>query len=115
MTRMSKEELEELQDAGSWEEAGAITQPTGKAPRAIVSVAFPREDFERVAAQAQLAGMKTSEFIRQAAMEKASPPRHEARVLAISGHVTGVNIAVTTQRGVKAEIVSPEPVTYSTT
>ena len=72
MASMDEEELEELQNAGSWEEDGAIAQPAGKAPRAIVSVAFPREDFERVTAQAKLAGMKTSEFIRQAALEKAS-------------------------------------------
>ena len=115
MVRTRNNELEELQDAESWEEAGAIVQPSGKAPRAVVSVAFPREDFERVVAQAQVAGMKTSEFIRQAALEKASPPVRESRVLAISGHVTGVNIAVTTQRGVKAEVVSPEPVIHSTT
>ncbi|MDQ2652318.1 MAG: hypothetical protein M3Z20_04655 [Chloroflexota bacterium] len=115
MTRMSKEELEELQDAGSWEEDGAIAQPRGKAPRAIVSVAFPREDFERVTAQAKLAGMKTSEFIRQAALEKASPQLRESRVLAVSGYVTSSHTTVSTQRGAKAEVTCAEPLTYSTT
>ena len=43
-----------------------------KSPRAVVSVSFPREDIEAVGDAAEKAGMKISEFIRTAAMEKAS-------------------------------------------
>lgn len=39
-----------------------------KSPRAVVSVAFAREDFELVARVARTSGMRTSEFIREASL-----------------------------------------------
>ena len=65
---MDDKEREELQNQESrdWERAQA--RPGRKKPRAVVSVAFNRDDFETVAAFAERAGMKLSEFIRSAAI-----------------------------------------------
>jgi len=65
---MDDKEREELQNQESrdWERAQA--RPGRKKPRAVVSVAFNREDFETVAAFAERAGMKLSQFIRSAAI-----------------------------------------------
>ena len=52
--------------------------------RAIVSVAFPRADFNRVTEHAAQANKKTSEFIREAALN------------ATSGHGSGVKFSVAT-------------------
>ena len=76
MAKLSKEELEELQSAESWEgtdQTVQTVQPSSKFARAIVSVAFSREDFETVAEYARQHGMKTSEFIRLAALDKTTP------------------------------------------
>lgn len=81
---MSDAELRELQDPETWE-AGGEVQPAAKSGRAIVSVAFTRADFERVAIEAQRRGMKTSEFIRAAALERIDSPRGTARVVSVSG------------------------------
>jgi len=67
-----------LQEPAAWDDDSAEILPPVKAPRAIVSVAFARPDFERVAEYARRHGMKTSEFIRAAALERATdqtPPR----------------------------------------
>lgn len=47
-----------------------IHQPP-KNPRAVVSVAFPRNDFRKVSEAAAISEMKVSEFIRTAALERA--------------------------------------------
>lgn len=61
-------ELEELQNADNWDfDTAEIRQPV-KHPRAVVSVAFQREDFERVATLAQRHNMRMSEYIRKAAL-----------------------------------------------
>ena len=46
--------------------------PGTQKPRAVVSVAFARDDFEQVASAARQSDMKTSEFIRGAALAKAT-------------------------------------------
>ena len=61
-------ERKELQSPESWDWERAESRPARKKPRAVVSVAFNRDDFETVAAFAERAGMKLSEFIRSAAM-----------------------------------------------
>jgi hypothetical protein len=65
---MSDKEREELQNPESWDWERAESRPGRKKPRAVVSVAFNRDDFETVAAFAERAGMKLSEFIRSAAI-----------------------------------------------
>jgi hypothetical protein len=70
-----------LENPESWDFPRAERRPGLKGTRAIVSVAFARDDFQRVADAAKEGGQRTSEFIRQAALEKAlrqgfSAPRH---------------------------------------
>jgi hypothetical protein len=65
---MDDKEREELQNPESWDWERAQARPGRKKPRAVVSVAFKRDDFEIVAAFAERAGMKLSEFIRSAAI-----------------------------------------------
>ena len=64
------EEEKQLQDQDSWEFSQSVVVP-GIKPRAVVSVAFSREDYQWVVQAAKSDGMKTSEFIRNAALSKA--------------------------------------------
>ena len=68
--------------------------------RAIVSVAFPRADFNRVIEYAAHANKKTSEFIREAALQS------------ITGHSAGVKFSVAT--GSAATIIMSSNVPSST-
>lgn len=64
---------EELQDESMWDgENAQQLPPAERKARAIVSVAFPGEDFDFVSATARTVGMKLSHFIREAAIEKAA-------------------------------------------
>ncbi len=65
---MDDKEREELRNPESWDWDRAESRPGRKKPRAVVSVAFNRDDFETVAAFAERAGMKLSQFIRSAAI-----------------------------------------------
>jgi hypothetical protein len=81
---MGADELKELQDPSTWEDAGDV-RPAVKSSRAVVSVAFPREDLERIATEAERRGMKTSEFIRAAALQCVTTHRVSARVVSVNG------------------------------
>lgn len=98
MTRLSKHELDELQSPDAWEDSGEIVQPSSKPARAVVSVALPREDYEAVVESAKRLGMKTSEFMRRAAVEMARPTSRKARVLSVSGRVQTAYIVVSPPR-----------------
>lgn len=63
-------EIEELRNPEQWEEEGSI-RPGVKSPRAVVSVSFPRGELERVSEEARRSGMKLSEYIRSAALDRA--------------------------------------------
>lgn len=65
---MTDAEEKHLQDPKTWDWERAEARPGRKKPRAVVSVAFGRDDFETVARYAERAGMKLSEFIRSAAL-----------------------------------------------
>jgi hypothetical protein len=67
---MDERELRELEDESSWDDEGITVHPPVKNPRSIVSVAFSTADFTRVAQHARQKGMKLSEFIRTAALER---------------------------------------------
>ena len=69
---MDERELRELQDPNAWDLERAERRPPVKSGRTVVSVAFPRKDFARVAMAAERLGQRISEFIREAALEKAS-------------------------------------------
>lgn len=72
---MDDHELQELQDPESWDDRYDQILPPAESPHAVVAVAFPREDFARVAECARRHGMKTSEFIRQAALDHVARPQ----------------------------------------
>jgi hypothetical protein len=81
MARWSDEDLKQLEDPDTWD--GQVEQRSPvKNQRSVVSVAFAREDYERVAQAARHHGMKTSEFIRNAALRQAQGS------ISISGAVT---------------------------
>jgi hypothetical protein len=65
---MKDRDSKELHDPESWDWEHAQSRAGRKKPRAVVSVAFSRSDFERVAVYAERAGMRVSEFIRSAAL-----------------------------------------------
>lgn len=82
---MSDKELEELQDPETWDE-GEVRSAV-KSSRAVVSVSFGRDDLEQVSEFARRNNMKTSEFIRQAALSAARLPRSESPTIVVSGRV----------------------------
>ncbi len=65
---------EELQDESKWdfENAEPLPPQAARKARAIVSVAFPGAAFDCISAAARNANMRLSQFIREAAMEKAA-------------------------------------------
>ena len=85
---MSDKELQELQDPSNWEDESQVLPPV-KPRRAVVSVPFNREDFEKVVEHARRERMNTSEFIRQAVLAQVSekPAQAQAVVLSVSGTV----------------------------
>jgi predicted DNA binding CopG/RHH family protein len=82
---MDERELKELQDEESWDDDKV--RPAAKPQRAVVSVAFSRDDLERVATYAQQHGMETSEFIRRAALSQMTGENGRSTVLSVSGNV----------------------------
>ena len=74
-----------LQNPNNWDFENAEKRPGVKKPRAVVSVAFSREDFERVAEHAEHLGMKISEFIRNAALEQVEGPKVGGDFVLVSG------------------------------
>lgn len=71
MGRDRKEE-EDLQNPDNWDFEQAEEQLPVRRARAVVSVAFSRDDFERIADFAESNDMKISEMIRNAALDRVS-------------------------------------------
>ena len=69
---MSKRGDRELEAPGNWDYESAERRSPARPARVVVSVAFPRDDFEQVAKCAEIQGMRTSEFIRVAALDRAT-------------------------------------------
>lgn len=82
---MTDDELRELEDPESWDYESAEKHQGTKSVRVVVSVAFHREDFARVSEGAERVGKKTSEYIREAALEKTVHEDELARVASFSG------------------------------
>ncbi len=61
---------DDLERDDQWEFEAAEKRPGVSKARAVVSVAFARDDFELVSECAEKQGKKTSEFIREAALDK---------------------------------------------
>ena len=70
MTNAHDPEDVDLQNEGQWDFGAAESRPGVSRPRAVVSVAFAREDFNKVAECAESHAKRVSEFIREAALEK---------------------------------------------
>ncbi len=72
MKKMNKKFEKELENSENWDfEHAEMTEPP-KSPRTIVSVAFKNDDFKIVSKSANGLGKKISEFIREAALDKAT-------------------------------------------
>ena len=66
-----------------WDYENAEVKPGRNRPSAVYSVRFPKAEISAIRAAAKVAGMNTSEFIREAAREKAegyAPLTHEPHV-----------------------------------
>ncbi len=72
MGRSKTEEAEKLKSSEEWDYERTDRILPRKKARAVVSVAFSREDLELVGEHAERLGQKISAYIRQAAVEKAS-------------------------------------------
>ena len=70
---MEGKDTRDLESTDAWALEDATPGRRTRPARAIVSVAFKREDFDLVSESAERAGMRTSEFIRTAALAKADP------------------------------------------
>ena len=104
---MDDKELRELQNADSWDYEHAQRRPRIRKPRAVVSVAFSREDFERVAEHAQRLGMRTSELIRQAALDLAQNTGGQAEVIFAS---SGLGSVIYSTKMPPVTVVNGKPV-----
>ena len=84
---MNKENLSNLENPEVWdlEAKSKVKASTGQ--RVVVSVAFPGVEFDKVAEAADRFGMKTSQFIRTAAIEKASEEPKVSVLQLTSGNV----------------------------
>jgi len=71
---MTKGEVESLQQADNWDWERTTRREGGQSQRVVVSVSLAKQDFERIAEYARSTGMKTSEFIREAALDHLPKP-----------------------------------------
>ena len=75
---MTEREETDIEDARNWD----LDNPERSGPvrnrRTVVSVSLPSDVFQVVAAAAREAGLSTSQYLREAAVAKASPSRGEA-------------------------------------
>lgn len=69
MKNNNDSELEKLE---TWDTNQVETRQPQKSSRVVFSVAFSRDDFNQISKHAELIGKKTSEFIREAVIEKIS-------------------------------------------
>ena len=68
---MTSDPTEEVENEDTWDLREPVAQGPSKQPRAVVSVAFRRDDFKVVADAAEQEGERVSEFIRTAAIHRA--------------------------------------------
>jgi len=61
----------DIESESNWELDSAEVRPAVQNRRVVVSVAVTSTDFEQIASAARSAQMKTSEFMREAALDKA--------------------------------------------
>jgi hypothetical protein len=74
MARWTDEELQALEDPERWE-PGELMEPVPREQRgARVTIRLGPGELERLDVAAEQAGLKLTEFIRQAALERAALP-----------------------------------------
>lgn len=108
---MNDDELRALEHPDEWDFEHAARRPGVKRPRAVVSVAFGRRDFERVSAYAERSQKRTSAFLREAALDKAASAQHHAVLLAVTASasvtlVTHTPVPTTRLSGTGAQLQS---------
>lgn len=96
-------EEKELQNSETWDFGQAVVSPGIRKPRAVVSVAFSRDEFEQVAKAARQKEMKTSEFIRSAALATA---KEATRVTSLGW--AGISLAGTITEGLSVSGTSSD-------
>ncbi len=94
---MDDTELRELQDPANWDYANVQRHPVVEKPRAVVSVALARADFERVSEYAARLGVPISRAIRDAVLEKIAAESPAPQV-AFTGATTDLVTYVNTPR-----------------
>ena len=67
---MEEQKRRELRDPASWDVERGETRTAVPSPSAIVSVAFSPAEYEEVTSYARRKRMKTSEFMRKAALDR---------------------------------------------
>lgn len=105
---MSDHELKQLEAAETWSDDEGVVRPAVKHQRAIVSVAFAREDLDRVSEHAERHGLKTSEFIRSAALAEVARTPQRLRFLSVSGGFNTVYVP-TMVRAPRVEVRMHQP------
>ena len=85
----------DLQDDSTWDSDKAEVRQPSRSNRVVVSVAFTRQDFEKVVEHAESVNMKTSEFIRSSALEKVSKPAETSDIITYSVSNAGLLISGT--------------------
>ncbi len=81
---MTQRETTDLEDPQSWDLDNPVKAEPVKNRRTVVSVSLPSNIYQVVSAAAEQAGLSTSQFIREAALAKASPAYAES-VISWSG------------------------------
>lgn len=69
---MTKRDSGSLEDPASWDADRAERHPPARRRRAILSVAFEPAELEQIAARAERDGKRLTDFVREAALEKAA-------------------------------------------
>ena len=69
---MNDDDSRALEDPDEWDFEGAECHTPARSGRAVVSVDFSSEDFAAVTEAAHQHGLRMSQFIREAAIEKAA-------------------------------------------
>jgi hypothetical protein len=99
---MDDNELQELQDPKNWDYKNAEVHPGNKNRRAVVSVAFARQDFERLVDYAERHGVTVSGLIRDTVLrriENMGAPGIPSQIDASSAFTTHVSQEIPTQAG----------------
>lgn len=82
--------LDALENPENWDFERAEERQPSRSARAVVSVAFPRDDFTIVSEAARESGKKLSEFVREAAVDRARTADHKKVVYSMSTTRSGV-------------------------